>query len=131
MTYIILHWTLECHKSRSTQPILAKHIYNKLWKKIRFITKNKKFKFVTKVFPWCTSVLGGRFKPKNILLCQISLLAKSVVSCNYEPQWQNLLLFTTLNEKVNHLAKLSLENPVMIGFDDKKIQSVLSSEGYK
>lgn len=35
---------------------------------------------------------------------------------------QNLLLSATLNEKVNHLAKISLENPVMIGLDDKKMQ---------
>lgn len=35
-------------------------------------------------------------------------------------QRQNLLLSATLNEKVNHLAKMSLENPVMIGLDDKK-----------
>ena len=41
-----------------------------------------------------------------------------------------MLLSTTLNEKVNHLAKLSLENPVMVGLDDKKIQSVLSSEDF-
>lgn len=39
-------------------------------------------------------------------------------------QKQNLLLSATLNEKVNHLAKISLENPVMIGLDNKKIQSV-------
>ncbi|CAK7339990.1 unnamed protein product [Dovyalis caffra] len=37
-------------------------------------------------------------------------------------QRQNLLLSATLNEKVNHLAKISLENPVTIGLDDKKIQ---------
>ena len=41
-----------------------------------------------------------------------------------------MLLSATLNEKVNHLAKLSLENPVMIGLDDKKIQPVLSSLGF-
>ena len=41
-----------------------------------------------------------------------------------------MLLSNTLNEKVNHLAKLSLENPVMIGLDDKKIQPVLSSEDF-
>ncbi|KAI3495690.1 hypothetical protein L1887_38036 [Cichorium endivia] len=35
---------------------------------------------------------------------------------------QNLLLSATLNEKVNHLANISLENPVMIGLDDKKTQ---------
>lgn len=34
-------------------------------------------------------------------------------------QRQNLLLSATLNEKVNHLAKISLEDPVMIGIDDK------------
>ncbi|GER40417.1 dead box ATP-dependent RNA helicase [Striga asiatica] len=40
-------------------------------------------------------------------------------------QKQNLLLSATLNEKVNHLANMSLENPVMIGLDDKKmLQSV-------
>ncbi|CAA2971868.1 DEAD-box ATP-dependent RNA helicase 17 isoform X1 [Olea europaea subsp. europaea] len=37
---------------------------------------------------------------------------------------QNLLLSATLNEKVNHLAKISLENPVMIGLDEKKMQHV-------
>uniref|UniRef100_A0A6N2MZ10 ATP-dependent RNA helicase n=1 Tax=Salix viminalis TaxID=40686 RepID=A0A6N2MZ10_SALVM len=41
-------------------------------------------------------------------------------------QGQNLLLSATLNEKVNHLAKISLENPVMIGLDDKKIQPAQS-----
>lgn len=34
---------------------------------------------------------------------------------------QNLLLSATLNEKVNHLANISLANPVMIGLDDKKM----------
>ncbi|XP_047307645.1 DEAD-box ATP-dependent RNA helicase 17 isoform X2 [Impatiens glandulifera] len=33
-------------------------------------------------------------------------------------QRQNLLLSATLNDKVNHLAKISLENPVMIGLDN-------------
>ncbi|CAN8317699.1 unnamed protein product [Cochlearia groenlandica] len=37
-------------------------------------------------------------------------------------QKQNLLLSATLNEKVNHLAKLSLDNPVMIGIDSSKLQ---------
>nr|XP_043627659.1 DEAD-box ATP-dependent RNA helicase 17 isoform X2 [Erigeron canadensis] len=36
---------------------------------------------------------------------------------------QNLLLSATLNEKVNHLANISLDNPVMIGIDSKQIQS--------
>ncbi|XP_022745548.1 DEAD-box ATP-dependent RNA helicase 17 [Durio zibethinus] len=35
---------------------------------------------------------------------------------------QNLLLSATLNEKVNHLAKISLENPIMIGLDSMKVQ---------
>ncbi|TYJ38322.1 hypothetical protein E1A91_A05G436100v1 [Gossypium mustelinum] len=35
---------------------------------------------------------------------------------------QNLLLSATLNEKVNHLSKISLENPVMIGLDNMKMQ---------
>lgn len=38
-------------------------------------------------------------------------------------QRQNLLLSATLNEKVNHLAKISLDNPVLIGLKDKKIQN--------
>ncbi|KAJ0772276.1 putative RNA helicase [Helianthus annuus] len=35
---------------------------------------------------------------------------------------QNLLLSATLNEKVNRLANMSLDNPVMIGLDDTKTQ---------
>ncbi|GMI73228.1 hypothetical protein HRI_000992100 [Hibiscus trionum] len=38
-----------------------------------------------------------------------------------ESQRQNLLLSATLNEQVNHLAKISLENPV-IGLDNMKMQ---------
>ncbi|XP_038708856.1 DEAD-box ATP-dependent RNA helicase 17 isoform X2 [Tripterygium wilfordii] len=34
---------------------------------------------------------------------------------------QNLLLSATLNDKVNQLAKISLENPVMIGLNDNKM----------
>ena len=68
---------------------------------------------------------------KNIILRNEFAGKESAVSCNSKPQWQNLLLSATLNEKINHLAKLSLKNPIMIGLDDKKIQSVLSSEGYK
>lgn len=41
---------------------------------------------------------------------------------------QNLLLSATLNDKVNHLAKISLENPVMIGLDDKRMQPISSPE---
>lgn len=33
-----------------------------------------------------------------------------------------MLLSATLNEKVNHLANISLDNPVMIGLDDTKIK---------
>lgn len=39
-------------------------------------------------------------------------------------QRQNLLLSATLNEKVNHLAKMSLDNPVMIGLDGKKMEPI-------
>ncbi|KAK8976983.1 hypothetical protein V6N11_019657 [Hibiscus sabdariffa] len=39
-----------------------------------------------------------------------------------ESQRQNLLLSATLNEQVNHLAKISLENPLMIGLDNVKMQ---------
>ncbi|PWA97003.1 P-loop containing nucleoside triphosphate hydrolases superfamily protein [Artemisia annua] len=35
---------------------------------------------------------------------------------------QNVLLSATLNDKVNHLANISLDNPVMIGLDDNKIK---------
>lgn len=35
------------------------------------------------------------------------------------PEKQILLLSATLDEKVNHLAKISLQNPVMVGFDGK------------
>ena len=75
--------------------------------------------------------LSGRFKPKKNLIVSNEFADKeSVVSCNSKLQWQNLLLSTTLNEKVNHIAKLSLENPVMIGLDDNKIQLVLSFEDF-
>ena len=40
---------------------------------------------------------------------------------------QNLILSATLNEKVNHLANISLDNPIMIGLDDKNISSELPS----
>lgn len=43
-------------------------------------------------------------------------------------QKQNLLLSATLNEKVNHLAKLSLDDPVMIGLDNSKLHQNLSVE---
>ncbi|CAI9100779.1 OLC1v1037948C4 [Oldenlandia corymbosa var. corymbosa] len=36
---------------------------------------------------------------------------------------QNLLLSATLNERVNHLAKMSLEDPVLIGLADKQMQA--------
>ncbi|XP_030489380.2 DEAD-box ATP-dependent RNA helicase 17 [Cannabis sativa] len=45
------------------------------------------------------------------------------VSCVPEFERQNLLLSATLNDKVNNLAKMSLENPVMIGLDDKRVRS--------
>ncbi|XP_058215844.1 DEAD-box ATP-dependent RNA helicase 17 isoform X1 [Rhododendron vialii] len=48
-----------------------------------------------------------------------------------EFQRQNLLLSATLNDKVNNLAKISLENPIMIGLDDKTLQISPSLEGLK
>ncbi|XP_020097579.1 DEAD-box ATP-dependent RNA helicase 17 isoform X1 [Ananas comosus] len=36
---------------------------------------------------------------------------------------QNILLSATLTEKVNQFANISLDNPVMVGLDDKKITS--------
>ncbi|XP_054807650.1 DEAD-box ATP-dependent RNA helicase 17 [Prosopis cineraria] len=59
---------------------------------------------------------------------------ENAFSRNSEALRQNLLLSATLNEKVNHLAKISLENPVMIGLDGKRtepsstIESCSSSE---
>ncbi|RVW43981.1 DEAD-box ATP-dependent RNA helicase 17 [Vitis vinifera] len=47
-----------------------------------------------------------------------------------EFQRQNLLLSATLNEKVNHLAQISLENPVTIGLDGKKMQLKPSLEHF-
>uniref|UniRef100_I1MHI7 ATP-dependent RNA helicase n=1 Tax=Glycine max TaxID=3847 RepID=I1MHI7_SOYBN len=41
-----------------------------------------------------------------------------LVPTHSKMQRQNLLLSTTLNERVNHLAKMSLDNPVMIGLDE-------------
>lgn len=46
-------------------------------------------------------------------------------------QRQNLLLSATLNDKVNNLAKISLENPIMIGLDDTTLQMSPSLEGFK
>ncbi|XP_027173342.1 DEAD-box ATP-dependent RNA helicase 17 isoform X2 [Coffea eugenioides] len=54
---------------------------------------------------------------------QQSAVAKDDITSRYSHfQRQNLLLSATLNEKVNHLAKISLENPVLIGLNDKKVQ---------
>lgn len=44
---------------------------------------------------------------------------------------QNLLLSATLNEKVNHLANISLENPVMVGLDEKKNFGELQKPSHK
>ncbi|XP_020577752.1 DEAD-box ATP-dependent RNA helicase 17 isoform X2 [Phalaenopsis equestris] len=44
---------------------------------------------------------------------------------------QTLLLSATLNEKVNHLANISLQNPVMIGLDDNKVSCITTSTSVK
>ncbi|KAI7997811.1 Dynamin-related protein 3A [Camellia lanceoleosa] len=54
---------------------------------------------------------------------QKSLSEGNAISRISEFQRQNLLLSTTLNEKVNNLAKMSLENPIMIGLNDSKLQT--------
>ncbi|GMP37028.1 hypothetical protein CsSME_00008915 [Camellia sinensis var. sinensis] len=59
---------------------------------------------------------------------QKSLSEGNAISRISEFQRQNLLLSATLNEKVNTLAKMSLENPVMIGLDDSKLQTSPSLE---
>ncbi|XP_050235097.1 DEAD-box ATP-dependent RNA helicase 17 isoform X2 [Mercurialis annua] len=68
--------------------------------------------------------LGFGKEIEDILDLLGSRLTGTAHKGNQEPcyQRQNLLLSATLNEKVNHLAKISLENPVMIGLDDKKMQ---------
>ncbi|XP_074269294.1 DEAD-box ATP-dependent RNA helicase 17 [Silene latifolia] len=43
-------------------------------------------------------------------------------------QRQNLLLSATLNEKVNHLAKISLKDPVLIGLTEKTLHQSTSPE---
>lgn len=53
---------------------------------------------------------------------QGSMSKDTALSKTHEFERQNLLLSATLNDKVNHLAKISLENPVMIGLDDKRSQ---------
>ncbi|CAL5326891.1 unnamed protein product [Camellia sinensis] len=59
---------------------------------------------------------------------QKSLCEGNAISRISEFQRQNLLLSATLNEKVNNLAKMSLENPIMIGLDDSKLQTSPSLE---
>ncbi|CAL5411481.1 unnamed protein product [Camellia sinensis] len=59
---------------------------------------------------------------------QKSLSEGNAISRISEFQRQNLLLLATLNEKVNNLAKMSLENPIMIGLDDSKLQTSPSLE---
>ncbi|PKU68182.1 DEAD-box ATP-dependent RNA helicase 17 [Dendrobium catenatum] len=48
-----------------------------------------------------------------------------------ESSRQNLLLSATLNEKVNHLANISLLNPVMIGLDDNKTSFMTTNNTVK
>lgn len=59
---------------------------------------------------------------------QGSMSKDTALSKTHEFERQNLLLSATLNDKVNHLAKISLENPVMIGLDDKRSQLTSSPE---
>ncbi|PON84616.1 DEAD-box ATP-dependent RNA helicase [Trema orientale] len=59
---------------------------------------------------------------------QGSVIKDNAISSISKFERQNLLLSATLNDKVNHLAKISLENPVMIGLDDKRMQPISSLE---
>lgn len=56
---------------------------------------------------------------------QIESVGEDTVPRTSKFERQNLLLSATLNDKVNHLAKISLDNPVMIGIDEKKISDQL------
>ncbi|KAF3439721.1 hypothetical protein FNV43_RR17999 [Rhamnella rubrinervis] len=58
----------------------------------------------------------------------VSISKNDAASGVFKSQKQNLLVSATLNEKVNHLAKISLENPIMVGFGDKKMQPISSPE---
>ncbi|GAU49363.1 hypothetical protein TSUD_375520 [Trifolium subterraneum] len=63
--------------------------------------------------------LGFGKEIQDILNLLGSMKQENEVPISSKFQRQNLLLSATLNEKVNHLAKISLEDPVMIGIDDK------------
>nr|DAD44190.1 TPA_asm: hypothetical protein HUJ06_002420 [Nelumbo nucifera] len=62
----------------------------------------------------------------------MSACKEKVMSRFSEFQRQNLLLSATLNEKVNCLAHISLENPVTVGLEEKKVfieqQTTLSKQ---
>ncbi|KAE9604653.1 hypothetical protein Lal_00010957 [Lupinus albus] len=65
---------------------------------------------------------------QEILVLLGSTKTENAVRDHSKIQRQNLLLSATLNEKVNHLAKISLDNPVMIGLNDKRVEPISTIE---
>ncbi|PKA56407.1 DEAD-box ATP-dependent RNA helicase 17 [Apostasia shenzhenica] len=76
-------------------------------------------KAIEEILDFLGSRHGSTFEQKNKMI-KPSKISK-----------QNLLLSATLNDKVNHLANISLQSPVMIGLDDKKVSLITRCSSVK